>query len=65
MALQEELASQGNWLFRNRSLLPLAILFVGIAAHLFTLHTSGILFSTGFCFQPFFRIGMDTKSFAL
>lgn len=48
MALQEELASQGNWLFRNRSLLPLAILFVGIAAHLFTLHTSGILFSTVF-----------------
>lgn len=48
MALQEELASQGNWLFRNRSLLPLAILFVGIAAHLFTLRTSGILFSTVF-----------------
>ena len=29
MALQEELESQGNWLFRRRSLLPLIVLFVG------------------------------------
>ena len=46
MALQEELESQGNWLFRRRSLLPLIVLFVGIWAQIFTIHTSGILFST-------------------
>ena len=29
MALQEELESQGNWLFRYRSFLPIAIVVVG------------------------------------
>ena len=29
MALQEEFESQGNWLFRYRSFLPLIILVIG------------------------------------
>jgi protein-S-isoprenylcysteine O-methyltransferase Ste14 len=34
MALQEELESQGNWLFRHRSFLPIAIVLVGWAMYL-------------------------------
>ena len=34
MALQEELESQGNWLFRYRSFLPIAIVVVGWAMYL-------------------------------
>lgn len=48
MALHEELETQGNWLFRRRSFLPLVVLSVGIAAHLFALRSSGILFSIVF-----------------
>lgn len=40
MALQEELESQGNWLFRYRSLLPLAILPIGILAQVLVIRTS-------------------------
>ena len=29
MALQEELETQGNWLFRYRSFLPIVIILVG------------------------------------
>lgn len=46
MALQEELESQGNWLFRRRSLLPLAVLLAGIWVLLFTVRTVGTVFST-------------------
>lgn len=45
MALQEELEMQGNWLFRRRSLLPLAILLAGVAAAFFTIQFRGMLFS--------------------
>jgi len=34
MALQEELESQGNWLFRYRSFLPLLILVAGWGMYL-------------------------------
>jgi len=36
MALQEEFEQQGNWLFRYRSILPILVLFVGIAVHIHT-----------------------------
>ena len=45
MALQEELESQGNWLFRYRSLLPLTMLAAGMAVYLITIHTSGFFYS--------------------
>ena len=38
MALQETLEKQGNWLFRNRSYLPLIIIAVGILWYVFLLH---------------------------
>ena len=44
MALQEELESQGGWLFRYRSFLPLAVLGVGILVQFFTIRTSGFMF---------------------
>ena len=34
MALQEELESQGNWLFRYRSFLPIVIVLIGWAMYL-------------------------------
>ena len=46
MAVQEKLESQGNWLFRRRSLLPLAVLLAGIWVLLFTVRTVGTVFST-------------------
>lgn len=36
MALQEELEKQGNWLFRNRSTIPLLIVFSGILVFVWT-----------------------------
>jgi protein-S-isoprenylcysteine O-methyltransferase Ste14 len=36
MALQEELEKQGNWLFRNRSTLPLIVVFAGIFVFIWT-----------------------------
>ena len=44
MALQEEFEEQGNWLFKNRSLLPLLILVVTLGLYLFVrTDTSGFL----------------------
>lgn len=34
MALQEEIEIQGNWLFKNRSLLPIIILIIGLGVYL-------------------------------
>ena len=48
MALQEELEMQGNWLFRRRSLLPLVILWVGVAAAVLSIRTRGVLFASVF-----------------
>lgn len=48
MALQEELETQGNWLFRRRSLLPLAVLLAGMAAAAFSVWMRGILFISVF-----------------
>lgn len=39
MALQEELKAQGDYLFRNRSYLPLLILGIGIAVFILTDHS--------------------------
>lgn len=64
MALQEELESQGNWLFRRRSLLPLIVLFVGICVHIFTIRTSGVLFATVFPFWHGFECLCLTISLA-
>lgn len=50
MALQEEFELQGNWLFRYRSFLPLAILAVGVAVFVFTVVGHGGLYV---CLQPF------------
>ena len=36
MALQEEMESQGNWLFKYRGVLPIIILFIGAYLHLQT-----------------------------
>ena len=34
MALQEDLEKQGNWLFKNRGVLPVFILFIGAAVYI-------------------------------
>lgn len=45
MALQENFELEGNWLFRYRGILPLVILGAGMAVCLFTIRTSGWLFT--------------------
>lgn len=45
MELQRELESEGNWLFKHRSYLPIAILAVGTIVYLATIHRQGYLFS--------------------
>lgn len=39
MALQEELKTQGDYLFKNRSYLPLIILGIGLSVHCYTEYT--------------------------
>lgn len=43
MALYEELETQGNWLFRHRSVLPLLVLLSGMAVFVFTVMAHGKL----------------------
>lgn len=43
MALKEELERQGNWLFRNRSFLPIGVLLIGLAVFVQTSLSGGTL----------------------
>lgn len=44
MPLKEEFRSQGNFLFKNRSYLPLIIVVVGIAVYVYTLYDKNVSF---------------------
>src|SRR5210317_904195 len=46
MPLKEEFRSQGNFLFKNRSYLPLIIVVVGIAVYIYTLSDKNISFGS-------------------
>lgn len=45
MALQEEFKSHGDFLFRNRSFLPLMILVVGVAMFIYQVYTDQLFFT--------------------
>ena len=53
MALQEKLEAEGNWLFRYRSWLPLALLVAGLSVFVLTIRYGGAFFH---CVQPFFHV---------
>lgn len=66
MALQEEFEDQGNWLFKNRSLLPLIILMITLVFYLFkkmecnvfliNLYTKGFNYQMACLFVSFFGL---------
>jgi len=57
MALQEEFERQGNWLFRNRSYLPLLIVFAGIVIFTWTeMHPESFFLKAGWANQYFIYI---------
>jgi len=57
MALQEEFEKQGNWLFKNRSLLPLIILVITLGYYLYT-RKDGVTFSIDFSTDDDFSFQM-------
>ncbi len=56
MALQEEFEQQGNWLFKYRGILPIIILFVGVAVFVYTELHPEIFFLKGTPYEIFYEM---------
>src|SRR5690606_40503342 len=64
MALQEELRTQGDFLFKHRSYLPLIILVVGLAVFAFGKYF-GTECASAFCMEIYLYISLAVSLFGL